>query len=37
MNHDKNNRHRRSLLPLGGLFKFLFGKADQKDADILKQ
>ena len=37
MNHDKNNRHKRSLLPLGGLFNFLFGAADQKDIDLLKQ
>ena len=28
MNHDKNNTHKRSLLPLGGLFNFLFGTAD---------
>ena len=37
MNHDKNNRHKRSLLPLGGLFNFLFSTADQKDIDLLKQ
>ena len=37
MNHDKNNRHKRSLLALGGLFNFLFGTADQKDVDLLKQ
>ena len=24
MNDDKINRHKRSVLPLGGLFKFLF-------------
>ena len=36
MNNDKNNRHKRSLLPLGGLFNFLFGTADQKDIDLLK-
>ena len=36
MNHDKNNRHKRSLLPLGGLFNFLFGIADWKDIDLLK-
>ena len=29
--------HKRSVLPLGGLFKFLFGTADQKDIDLLKQ
>ena len=37
MNNDKNNRHERSLLPLGGLFNFLFGTADQKGIDHLKQ
>ena len=37
MNNDKNNRHKRSLLPLGGLFNFLLGTADQKDNDLLKQ
>ena len=37
MNNNKNNRHKRSLLPLGGLFNFLFGTADQKDIDLLKQ
>ena len=37
MNHDKNNRHKRSLLPLDGLFNFLFGTADQKDIELLKQ
>ena len=37
INHDKNNRHKRSLLSLGGLFNFLFGTADQKDIDLLKQ
>ena len=37
MNHDKNNRHDRSLLPPGSLFNFLFGTADQKDIDLLKQ
>ena len=35
MNHGKNNRHKRSLI--GGLFNFLFGTADQKDIDLLKQ
>ena len=37
MNNDKNNKHKRSLLPLGDLFNFLFGTADQKDIDHLKQ
>ena len=37
MNNDKNNRHKRSLLPLGGLFNLLFGTADQKDIDLLTQ
>ena len=37
MNHNKSNRHKRSLLPLGGLFNFLFGTADQKGIDLLKQ
>ena len=37
MNNNKNNRHKRSLLPLGGLFNFLFCMADQKDIDLLKQ
>ena len=33
-NHSK--RYKRSLLPLGGLFSFLFGTADQKDLDSIK-
>ena len=37
MKNNKNNRCKRSLLPLGGLFNFLFGMADQKDIDLLKQ
>ena len=37
MNHDKNNRHKRSLLSLSDLFNFLFDTADQKDIDLLKQ
>ena len=37
MNHDKNNRYKRSLLPLGGLFNLLFGTADQKNIKLLKQ
>ena len=30
------NRNKRSLLPLGGLFGFLFGTADQADLDSIK-
>ena len=30
------NRPKRSLLPFGGLFSFLFGTADQSDLDSLK-
>ena len=37
MNHGKQNRIKRSLLPLGGLFNFLFGTADQNDIDYSKQ
>ena len=37
MNHDKSNRHKRSPLPLGGLFNFLLGTSGQKDIDLLKQ
>ena len=37
MTHNKNNRHKRSLLPLGGLFNFVFDTAEQKDMDLLKQ
>ena len=37
MNHGKQNRFKSSLLPLDGLFNFLFGTADQKDIDLLKQ
>ena len=37
MSHDRKNRHKRSLLPLGGLFYFFFGTADQKEIDLLKQ
>jgi len=32
-----NNREKRSLLPLGGLFSFLFGTADQSDLDDIKK
>ena len=35
--HTENNRNKRSLLPLGGLFSFLFGTADQKDLDEIKK
>ena len=35
--HTKQTRTKRSILPLGGLFNFLFGTADQKDIDISKQ
>ena len=31
-----NKRYKMSLLPLGGLFSFLFGTADQKDLDSIK-
>ena len=37
MIHNDNNKHKRSLLPLGGLFSFLFGTADQKDLDDIKK
>ena len=30
------DRHKRSLLPFGGLFSFLFGTADQNDLDSVK-
>ena len=34
--HNNNNRRiKRSLLPLGGLFSFLFGTADQSNVDSL--
>ena len=35
--HNDNNRNKRSLLPLGGLFSFLFGTADQNDLDEIKK
>ena len=35
--HSNDNRHKRSLLPLGGLFSFLFGTADQKDLNDIKK
>ena len=34
MIHNDKSRHKRSLLPLGGLFHFLFGTADQNDLEI---
>ena len=35
--HNNNNRRiKRSLLPLGGLFSFIFDTADQSDVDSLK-
>ena len=35
--HNNNNRRiKRSLLPLGGLFSFVFGTADQSDVNSLK-
>ena len=36
-NHTKKPRTKRSILPLGGLFNFLCGTADQKDIDMIKQ
>ena len=37
IDHTKQPRTKRSILPLGGLFNFLFGTADQKDIDMIKQ
>ena len=34
--NNNNKRFKRSLLPLGDLFSFLFGTADQSDVDSLK-
>ena len=34
--NNNNRRFKRSLLPLGGLFSFLFGTADQLDVNSLK-
>ena len=34
--NNNNKRSKKSLLPLGGLFSFLFGTADQPDVDSLK-
>ena len=36
IDHTKQPRTKRSILPLGGLFKFLFGTTDQKDIDMTK-
>ena len=33
---NNNRRFKRTLLPLGGLFSFLFGTADQSDVNSLK-
>ena len=32
----RNNRNKRSLLPFGGLFHFLFGTADDEDVESMK-
>ena len=37
IDHTKQPRTKRSILPLGGLFNFLFGTADQKDIGMIKQ
>ena len=37
IDHTKQPRIKRSILPLGGLFNFLFGTVDQKDIDMIKQ
>ena len=37
MIHNDSNRHKRSLLSLGGLFSFLFSTADQEDLDEIKR
>ena len=34
--NNNNRKYKRSLLPLGGLFSFLFGTADQSDVNSLK-
>ena len=34
--NNNNRRFERSLIPLGGLFSFLLGTADQSDVDSLK-
>ena len=35
INHTKQPRTKRSILPLGELFNFLFGTADWKDIDMI--
>ena len=37
IDHTEQPRTKRLILPLGGLFNFLFGTADQKDIDMIKQ
>ena len=37
IDHTKHSRTKRSILPLGELFNFLFGTADQKDIDMIKE
>ena len=37
IDHTKQPRTRRSILPLGRLFNFFFGTADQKDIDMIRQ
>ena len=37
IDHTKQPRTKRSILPLGRFFNFLFGTADQKDRDMIKQ
>ena len=37
IDYIKQPRTKRSILPLGGLFTFIFGTADQKDIDMIKQ
>ena len=34
--NNNNRKFKKFLLPLGGLFSFLFGTADQSDVDSLK-
>ena len=37
IDHTEQPRTKRSIHPLEGLFNFLFGSADQKDIDMIKQ
>ena len=37
IDHTTQPRTNRSILPLGGWFNFIFGTADQKDIDMIKQ